>query len=75
MFFFCFLKKATKLSSQPAQYIKKTDKDYLKKKESILCKINEKKHVKKRKKKRKKTRRESYSVSKKKTKKLNFQPA
>ena len=28
----CFFKKTTKLSFQPAQYIKKTDKGYLKKK-------------------------------------------
>jgi hypothetical protein len=40
-----------------------------------LGKRNEKKNVQKRKKKRKKTREESYSVLKKKTKKLNFQPA
>jgi hypothetical protein len=43
------LKKATKLSSQLAQYIKKMDKDYFqkKKKKSILGKINEKKTCKK----------------------------
>jgi hypothetical protein len=40
-----------------------------------LGKRNEKKNVQKRKQKRKKTRGESYSVLKKKTKKLNFQPA
>jgi hypothetical protein len=40
-------KKATKLISQPAQYIKKTDKGYLKKKKSILGKRNEKKMYKK----------------------------
>ena len=33
--------------SQPAQYIKKTDKSYLKKKKSILGKRNEKKCTKK----------------------------
>jgi len=65
------------LISQPAQYIKKIDKGYLKKKnKSILGKRNEKKNVQKRKQKwKKKTRGESYSVLKKKTKKLNFQPA
>jgi hypothetical protein len=42
-----FFKKATKLISQPAQYIKKTDKGYLKKKKSILGKRNEKKCTKK----------------------------
>jgi hypothetical protein len=49
-----FFFKATKLISQPAQYIKKTDKSYLKKRESILGKRNEKKTVQKRKQKRKK---------------------
>ena len=46
------MKKATKLSSQPAQYIKKIDKDYLEKKKSILCKINEKKKTCKKKEKK-----------------------
>jgi hypothetical protein len=40
-----------------------------------LGKRNEKKNVQKRKQKRKKTRGENYSILKKKTKKLNFQPA
>ena len=61
--------------SQPAQYIKKPDKGYLKKKKSILGKRNEKKCTKKKTKAKKKPRGESYSVLKKKTKKLNFQPA
>jgi hypothetical protein len=74
VFLFFFL-KATKLSSQPAQYIKKSTKTIFKKKESILGKINEKKTCKKKETKaEKKTRGESYSVLKKKTKKLNFQP-
>jgi hypothetical protein len=72
------LKKATKISSQLAQKIKKKQQRlfFFKKKKSILGKKMKKKHVKKRKQKRtKKTRGESYNVLKKKTKKLNFQPA
>ena len=61
--------------SQPAQYIKKTDKSYLKKKKGQFWVKEMKKNVQKRKQKRKKTRGESYSVLKEKTKKLNFQPA
>ena len=68
-------KKATKLISQPAQYIKKIDKGYLKNKKSILGKRNEKKCTKKETKAKKKTRGGSYSVFKKITKKLNFQSA
>ena len=58
--------------SQPAQYIKKTDKGYLKKKKkSILGKRNEKKCTKKETKAKKNTW-ESYSVLKNKTKKTKF---
>jgi len=72
---FFLLKKATKLSSQPAQYIKNRQRLF-KKKSQFWVKKMKKKHVKKRKQKRtKKTRWESYSVLKKKTKKQNFQPA
>jgi hypothetical protein len=42
---FFFLKKATKLSSQAAQYIYIFDKDYFKKRRSILGKKNEKKNM------------------------------
>ena len=42
-----FFKKATKLISQLAQYIKKTDKDYLKKKSQFWIKEMKKKCTKK----------------------------
>jgi hypothetical protein len=66
------LKKATKLSSQPAQYIKKIDKDYLEKKKSILCKINEKKTCKKKEKKREKKHVGKLQCFKEKNKKTKF---
>ena len=69
------MKKDTKPISQPTQYIKKTDKGYLKKNQ-FWVKEMKNKCKKKETKAEKKTRGESYSVLKKKInkKKLNFQP-
>ena len=70
-----FFKKTTNLIYQTAQYIKKTDKYYLKKKRSQFWVKEMKKKCTKKETKAKKNTWESYSVLKKKTKKLNFQPA
>jgi len=45
--FFLFFEKNYKAKFSTSSIYKKTDKDYLKKKKSISCKINEKKTCKK----------------------------
>ena len=70
-------KKSYKANLSTSSIYKKKNRQRLskKKKKSILGKRNEKKCTKKETKAKKKTRGESYSVLKKKTKKLNFQSA
>jgi hypothetical protein len=70
-----FFFKSYKANLSTSSIYKKNRQRLSKKKESILDKRNEKKMYKKGNKSEKKTRRESYSVLKKKTKKLKFQPA
>jgi hypothetical protein len=70
-----FFKKSYKANLSTSSIYKKNRQRLSKKtKKAILGKRNEKKSTKKETKAEKKTRRESYSVLKKKTKKLKFQP-